>query len=212
MLDVKLASAYPKVCLISIINNFVSIFWFIFRFGLSLALRYRASKFIYSVSIYRLTDNFEFYKGIDSIMTELWQTDQWLYGISSSAGTLYKSRNTQRRLQIIWENLQICSTLLHYFITALFTEVFYIRYGLTDPSQVKNRNGSWFYKFPPPVLIEDWSSIRWNRKSKFRLILQHDSSFVCFVKLIWNFKLWLLFFLLVQPVQNDIMEAESTGL
>ena len=71
MLDVKLTSAYPEVCLISIINNFVSRFLFIFRFGSSLLLRYRASKFIYSVSIYRLTDNFEFYNGIDCIMTEL---------------------------------------------------------------------------------------------------------------------------------------------
>ena len=107
MLDVKLTSAYPEVCLISIINNFVSRFWFIFRFGSSLLLRCCASKFIYSVSFYRLTDNFEFCKGVDCIMTELRQTDQWLYGISSSLGTLYRSRNIQRRLQTISDTLQI---------------------------------------------------------------------------------------------------------
>ena len=128
MLDVKLASDYPEVCLISIINNFVSRFWFIFRFGSSLLLRYRASKFIYSVSIYRLIDNFEFYKGIDCIMTELRQTDQWLYGISSSLGTLYRSRNIQRWLQIISDTLQIYFRYLDCckYQNALFTEVFYI--------------------------------------------------------------------------------------
>ena len=176
MLDVKLASDYPKVCLVSIINIFVSRFWFNFRFGSSLLLRYRASKFIYSVSIYRLTDNFELCKGIDSIMTELWQTDQWLYGISSSPETLYKSRNTQRRLQIILENLQICSTFLHVFrllwISKCITHWSFLYMLKVDWFlSIKERKWLTIQSITPPVLMDEGGSIRWNGKSKFRLIL-----------------------------------------
>ena len=90
-------------------------------------------------------NNFEFYSGIDFIITQLCHTNGSMESVCPwELRTYLEILNVG--LQIILETLRICSSLLQVLRllclskNVMFTEVFYTCLRLTDSTQVKNRN------------------------------------------------------------------------